>query len=137
MENNGLKKYIVKGKKRRKRGKPLILDFDTNADDGGRFYSPEKVRRARDREDEKAIHIAAQRCQREVEKAEKAQALEERKAMRANAKEAKQLELAEKRRQKADSLATKQADQQLQNELQSTAKKGKKRLIYRLLKIQW
>ena len=137
MQNNGLKKHLVNEKKRRKRGKPLTLDFDAIADGGGRFYSPETVKHARDREEEKTSDIAAKRFQREVQKAQreakkanKAQALEERKILRAKAKEAKELELAEKRRQKANDLQVKQANQQLQNELQSTAKKAKKPASY-------
>jgi hypothetical protein len=94
MQNDGLKKRLVNEKKRRKRGKPLMLDFPTQNEGGAIFYSPNKVQQARDRQDQKAANAEAQRRQKEVdkackeaEKAEKVRLVEERKAARAYAKE--------------------------------------------------
>ena len=40
---NSLEKSLINEKKRRKRGKPLLLDFPTKNDGGAMFYSPTKV----------------------------------------------------------------------------------------------
>ena len=45
-QNNGLKQSLINEKKRRKRGKPLLLDFPTENDGGVIFFSPTKVQRA-------------------------------------------------------------------------------------------
>lgn len=94
MRNDGLKKRLVNEKKRRKRGKPLMLDFPTQNEGGAIFYSPNKVQQARDRQDQKAANAEAERRQKEVnkackkaEKAEKVRLVEERKAARTYAKE--------------------------------------------------
>ena len=47
-QNDGLKKSLINEKKRRKRGKPLLLDYPTENDGGAMFYSPTKVQHARD-----------------------------------------------------------------------------------------
>ena len=102
-QNNGLKQSLINEKKRRKRGKPLLLDFPTENNGGAMFFSPTKVQRARDQQAQKDANAIAERQQKEVdkvrkeaEKAEKAQKVKERKAMRANMKEEKLRKQAEK-----------------------------------------
>ena len=103
-QNNGLKQSLVNKRKRRKRGKPLLLDVPTENNDGAMFFSPTKVQHARDQQAQKDTNIIAERHQKEVdkvrkeaEKLERAQKVEERKAIRANIKELKLCKLAEKR----------------------------------------
>ena len=47
-QNNGLKQSLINKKKRRKRGKPLLLDLSTLDNSGAMFFSPTKVQHARD-----------------------------------------------------------------------------------------
>ena len=102
-QNNGLKQSLVNEKKRRKRGKPLLLDFPTEENGGAMFFSPTKVQHARDQQAQKDANATAQqhqkeldRVRKEAEKEERAQKVEERKAIRANMKELKMRRLAEK-----------------------------------------
>lgn len=133
MQNDGLKKRLINEKKRRKRGKPLMLDFPTQNEGGAIFYSPNKVQQARDRQDQKAANAEAERRQKEVdkackeaEKAEKARLVEERKAARAYTKELKLHKQEEKRRQKDEEIQVKQANQQLQKKLVMKSRKVQK-----------
>ena len=102
-QNNGLKQSLVNEKKRRKRGKRLLLDIPTENDGGAMFFSPTKVQHARDQQAQKDTNAIAERHQKEVnkvrkeaEKLERAQKVKERKATRANIKELKLRKLAEK-----------------------------------------
>ena len=45
-QNNRLKNTVIEEKKRRKRGKPLTLDFPTKQDGSSIFYSLRKIRQA-------------------------------------------------------------------------------------------
>ena len=132
-QNNGLKQSLVNKRKRRKRGKPLLLDVPTENNGGAMFFSPTKVQHARDQQAQKDANIIAERHQKEVdkvrkeaEKLERAQKVEERKAIKANIKELKLCKLAEKRQQKDDAIQAKQASQQLYSELTIRAKKVQK-----------
>ena len=49
-QDDGLKKSVISEKKRRKRGKPLLFDFDTCKDGVAIFFSPNKTQHARDRQ---------------------------------------------------------------------------------------
>ena len=129
-QNNSLKQSLINEKKRRKRGKPLLLDFPTENNGGAMFFSPTKVQRARDQQAQKDANAIAERQQKEVdkvrkeaEKAEKAQKVEERKAMRANMKEEKLRKQAEKQQKKDEAIQAKQVSQQLHSELTIRAKK--------------
>lgn len=133
MQNEGLKKQIVNEKKKRKRGKPLLLEPPKNHDGGALFWSPNKVQQARERQaqkDEAAEVLRQQKeddwLRKEAEKAEKARMLEERKRMRSTTKEIRLQQQQEKQRQKEEAKIAKQANQQLQNEIKSI-KKGKKK----------
>lgn len=133
MQNDGLKKRLVNKKKRRQRGKPLQLDFPTQNEGGAIFYSPNKVKQARTRQAQKDADADINRRQkeadkerREVEKAEKARLLQERKEIKAHDKEIRLREQGEKRRQKEVVKLAQLADQQIQTELK-TARKGRKK----------
>ena len=65
----------------------------------------------------------AQKAHKEVEKMERAQKVEEQKAIRANIKEDKLRKQAKKRQQKDEAIQAKQASQQLNSELIVRAKK--------------
>ena len=130
---NGLEKSLINEKKRRKRGKPLLLDFPTKNDGGAMFYSPTKVQHARDQQAQKDANAIAERYQKELdkvckeaEKVEKAQKVEEQKAIRANIRECKLREQAEKQQKKDEALQAKQASSQLHSELTIRAKKVQK-----------
>ena len=132
-QNDGLKKSLINEKKRRKRGKPLLLDYPTENDGGAMFYSPTKVQHARDQQAQKDANAIAERHQKELdkvrkeaEKAEKAQKVEERKAIRANMKEWKLRKQAEKQQKKDEALQAKQVSSQLHSELTIRAKKVQK-----------
>jgi hypothetical protein len=133
MQNDGLKKRLVNEKKRRKRGKPLMLDFPTSNEGGAIFYSPNKMQQARDRQDQKAANAEAERRQKEVdktckkaEKAAKVRLVEERKTARTYAKEMKLYEQEERWRQKDEEIQAKEANQQLHNKLAIKARKVQK-----------
>lgn len=124
MQNKNLKKSLVNEKGRRRRGKPLMLDFPTENEGGAIFYSPNKVQQARDRQQTKDISAEAQRQQRaeekvrrEATKADKERLVEERKATRSLAREKRLQDLEAKRQKKIDDAMAKQANQQLQSEL--------------------
>ncbi|KAF2176819.1 DDE-domain-containing protein [Zopfia rhizophila CBS 207.26] len=48
MQNQGLKKTLINEKKRRKRGKPLLLEMQGEEESNAIFWSPNKVQQARD-----------------------------------------------------------------------------------------
>ena len=129
-QNDGLKQSLVNEKKRRKRGKPLLLDFPTKENGGAIFFSPTKVQHTRDQQAQKDANATAQQHQKELdrvckeaEKVERAQKVEEQKAIRANMRELKMRKLAEKQQQKDKALQAKQASKQLYSKLTVRAKK--------------
>ena len=132
-QNNGLKQSLINEKKRRKRGKPLLLDHPTQEHGGAMFFSPTKVQHTRDQQAQKDANIIAERQQKECDKLrkeakkeERTQKAQERKAIRANAKEEKLRILAEKQQKKDEDIQTKQASLQLQTELIVRAKEVQK-----------
>ena len=60
-QNDGLKQSLINEKKRRKRSKPLLLDFPTKSNGGAMFYSPTKVQHARDQQAQKDANAMAER----------------------------------------------------------------------------
>jgi hypothetical protein len=93
-ENDRLREALINEKKKRKRGKALLLEDPSQYDGGAIFWSPQKVQEARDRQEQKDAEEKALQHQkeenqlgREAQKAEKARMLEERKRTRAVAKE--------------------------------------------------
>ena len=66
-ENKGLKEALINEKKRRQRGKPLLLQPAEEYAGGAIFWSPAKVRDARDRQAEKDAEKQAQQLQKTEE----------------------------------------------------------------------
>lgn len=129
-ENERLREALINEKKRRQRGKPLLLEAPTQYDGGAIFWSPSKVQDARDRqvqkeEAEKALQLQKdeKRRRKEEQKAEKTRMLEERKCMRAVAKEIRLQEQHAKPAAQEEGKIARQADQQIKNGLKQ-AKKG-------------
>jgi hypothetical protein len=110
-----------------------LLEAPTNYDGGAIFWSPSKVQDARDcqvqkEEAERALQLQKDeetQCKRE-QKAEKARMLEERKHIRAVAKEIRLQEQRTKAAAREEAKITRQANQQLKNNLKQ-AKKGKQK----------
>ena len=132
-ENDRLREALINERKRRQRGKPLLLEAPTNYDGGAIFWSPSKVQDARDRQVQKEEAERALQLQKDEEtqrkreqKAEKARMLEERKHMRAVAKEIRLQEQRTKAAAREEAKITRQANQQLKNNLKQ-AKKGKQK----------
>jgi len=106
-ENNRLRGALINEKRKRKRGKALLLEAPADYVGGAQFWSPQKVQEARDRQEQKDAEEKALQDQKEAEqvrkeqqKAEKARMLEERKRTRAIAKEIKLQTEAEKQLRK-------------------------------------
>ena len=58
-QNDGLKQSLINEKKRRKRGKPLLLDFPTEENGRAIFFSPTKVQHTRDQQAQKDANTTA------------------------------------------------------------------------------
>jgi hypothetical protein len=112
-ENIGLRKAVLHEKKRRKRGKAMHLYEEGENEGQGRFFSPAKVARARDRittaeEAQRQHQLATQDKKRQmaISRAEKAREAEERKKERQVARQAVREQLT---REKAERLALREA----------------------------
>lgn len=109
----GLRKAVLHEKKKRKRGKAMHL-YDENETEGqGRFFSPAKIARVRERtlaadEAQRQHQLTAQdkKLQRAISKAEKAREAEERKQERLIARETVREQLAQ---EKAERQAIREA----------------------------
>jgi hypothetical protein len=119
-ENKRLKEALLNEKKRRKRGKALPLVAAEEYHGGAVFWSPRKVKEARDRQHQQGLEEEQQRLQkaeiardREDQRQAKAQAIEARRTARAEARIARQAVKAQQRLQQA----------------QKTSQKGKKRSL--------
>ncbi|KAF1999448.1 hypothetical protein P154DRAFT_399488, partial [Amniculicola lignicola CBS 123094] len=128
-ENNRLKEALVNEKKKRQRGKPLLLKAPTQYDGGAIFWSPQKVQEARDQQSKKDAEEEALQHQKDLDKIERAQKkakkarmLEERQRTQAIAKEIKLQKQAEKQLQKA----TQKTPSSRKN---SSKNKGKSKII--------
>jgi hypothetical protein len=112
-ENIGLRKAILHEKKRRKRGKAMHLYDEGETEGQGRFFSPAKVARARERaaaaeEAQRQHQLAVQdkKLQIAISRAEKAREAEERKQQRQIARQAAREQLAS---EKAERQAVREA----------------------------
>ncbi|KAF1998854.1 hypothetical protein P154DRAFT_438325, partial [Amniculicola lignicola CBS 123094] len=127
-ENNRLKEALVNEKKKRQRGKPLLLEAPSQYDGGAIFWSPQKVQEARDRQCKKDAEEEALQHQKDLDKierahkkAEKARMLEERKRTQAMAKEIKLQKQAEKQLQKLAKKTPKARSKSSKNVVKSKA----------------
>jgi hypothetical protein len=128
-ENQQLREALLNEKKRRKRGKALLLSPPEDYHGGAVFYSPKKVAEARDRQRQKDLELEVVQQQkdeviklREQRKLQKAEELEQRRISRA----VKMEEQAKKKAQKVIDREEKLANQELQKQLQIEIKSSKK-----------
>ncbi|KAI0570300.1 hypothetical protein Alg130_11283 [Pyrenophora tritici-repentis] len=123
-ENEQLREALSHEKKRRQRGKALLLEPPEEYHGGAVFYSPQKVQQARDRQHQKELDEAAVQHQkseavklRKEQKLLKQIALEERRHLRLTAKQQRdRLKAAEAAAREEQKIA-KQAQKQLQNDV--------------------
>lgn len=132
-ENEGLRRAVFIEKKRRNRGKPM---FDALRDDDSKavFFSPAKIRQARElailKDDEKAMQTeqkAIEKQERLIQKKAKAAEVAQRKLDKENARIQKAQDSAEKRAAKEEAKLAKQAAQQIQSGFKERTKGRKKK----------
>ena len=128
-ENKQLRGAFDNEKKRRQRGKALLLAPPDDYAGGALFYSPLKVQAARDKQqqiDLEAAQLTAQKSaaalQKEQDKLVKEQLAEERRQGRARAAEAKKVEAARKAEQKEQLAIDREVNKQLQQDVQLSKK---------------
>ena len=136
-ENIQLKEALLNERKRRQRGKALVLEAPEDYNGGAQFWSPAKVQRARDlqvqkAEAEKAVQLqkSAERKVKEQLKAQKQLLLEERRRQRAAAKEEREREREQKALKAQEKRQARAIDKQLRDELKAS-QKGNKRSLKR------
>ncbi|EFQ94795.1 hypothetical protein PTT_07410 [Pyrenophora teres f. teres 0-1] len=139
-EVKGLREALINERTRRKRGKPLLLQGPEEYQGGAVFWSPRKVKEARDRQqlqDHEAEQLQYQKAEtnrlREEAKQTKAREVELRRQARAAARLVREKEKAEKAVKKASRAATYITAKRLQKALK-TSQKGKKRSLKALCK---
>jgi hypothetical protein len=134
-ENTRLKEALINERLRRKRGKALPLEQGEEYHGGAVFWSPRKVKEARDRLQQQELEEEQQQLQkadrarvREEQKQAKAQAIEARRKAKAEARILRQAEKAREAADHASRAAARRAQQQLQR-AQKTSQKGKRRSL--------
>ncbi|CAE7016160.1 Pogo transposable element [Pyrenophora teres f. teres] len=139
-EVKGLREALINERTRRKRGKPLLLQGPEEYQGGAVFWSPRKVKEARDRQqlqDHEAEQLQYQKAEtnrlREEAKQTKAREVELRRQARAAARLVREKEKAEKAVKKASRAAAYITAKRLQKALK-TSQKGKKRSLKALCK---
>ncbi|KAF1357962.1 hypothetical protein EJ07DRAFT_180590 [Lizonia empirigonia] len=134
-ENVRLKEALINERQRRKRGKALPLEAAEEYHGGAVFWSPRKVKEARDRqhqqelEEEQLQHQKVEAARvREEQRQEKLKAVEARRAARAAARLMRQEEKAREAADRASRQAARRTQQRLQ-QAQKTAQRGKRRRL--------
>jgi hypothetical protein len=136
----GLREALINERTRRKRGKPLLLQEPEEYQGGAVFWSPRKVKEARDRQqlqerEEEQLQYQKAETKRIHEEAKQAKARE--KEMRRQGRDAARLvrekQKAEKAAEKASRAAARMSAKRLQQALK-TSQKGKKRSLKALAK---
>ncbi|KAF7568831.1 hypothetical protein PtrM4_134440 [Pyrenophora tritici-repentis] len=134
-ENVRLKKALINEKKRRKRGKALPLEAGEDYHGRAVFWSPRKVKEARDRQlqqglkEEQLQHQKAEAARlRQERRQEKLQAAQQRRAARLEAQITRQEKKAREAADRASRQAARKAQQQLR-QAQKTAQRGKRRCL--------
>ena len=130
-ENEQLKSALVNEKKRRHRGKPLLLEASPEYHGGAVFWSPSKVKEARERQakkdaDEQLLqHQKSQEKERrKAEKLAKAEMLEERRRMRQAAKELRIQQQQLKAAEREEAQVARAAEKQLRQDMQLSKKRN-------------
>jgi hypothetical protein len=128
-ENEKLREALINEKKRRTRGKPLLLEAPQEYNGGAVFWSPTKVQEARDRQarkdaDDKALQLQKSEEQKakELQKQEKQAMLKERARLRLVAKEIRLQQQQAKAAEREEARITKQVEKQLRYDVQSSKK---------------
>ena len=128
-----LEEALINEKKRRQRGKPLLLEAPEEYHGGAVFWSPSKVQAARDRQEQKDAEEKAMQLQKDEDtkhkkekKKEKALLLEERRRARVAAREARELEKQKKAIEREEVKIARQAERQLKEDIK-LSKKGKRK----------
>ena len=98
-QNKGLRSQLINERKRRKRGKPLLVDFPADKHGKVIFYFPKKIQQARDRMAKKETKEETTRAtkktikaRRKTEKEEKARILDKRRVINIYNKKIKERE---------------------------------------------
>ena len=125
-ENAGLRKTVRVEKGRRRRGKPLFDDLGVDSETKGVFFSPSKIKRARERQKERteeeqraAAQKAEEKQERELRKLEEQRLVAERKAEREKKKIEREEEVERKKGLRAEVLE----QQRLRREAKAKSKK--------------
>ena len=123
IENKHLRAALGNEKKRRKRGKALLLEPPEDYHGGAVFWSPTKIQQARDRQMQKdldEVELQHQKSeaikQREQQKIAKAELMEERRLQRFEAKQLREQKAAEKAAAREENKLARQLKRQLQND---------------------
>lgn len=131
-EAQGLKEALINERLRRKRGKALNFEAPEEYHGGAVFWSPKKVKEARDRQHQQELEEAQQQLQkaeaaklREERRQNKAQAIQARRQQRAEARVLREEEKAEKAAEQASRAAARRTQQRLKQALK-TSQKGKR-----------
>jgi hypothetical protein len=134
-ENTRLKEALINERLRRKRGKVLPLERGEEYHGGAVFWSPRKVKEARDRqqqqeqeEEQQQLQKAERRRVREDQKQVKLQAVQQRRTARAAARVVREKDKARKATEQASRAAARRTQQRLQQALK-TAQTGKRRSL--------
>lgn len=134
-ENIRLKEALINERQRRKRGNALPLEAEEEYHGGAVFWSPRKVKEARDRQHQQELEAEQLQHQkveaarlREEQRQEKLRAVEARRAARAVARLIRQEEKAREAADRASRQAARRTQQQLQ-QAQKTAQRGKRRRL--------
>jgi hypothetical protein len=134
-ENVRLKEALINKRQRRKRGKALPLQAHEEYHSGAIFWSPGRVKDARDRLHQQELEEEQQRLQkaekardREDQRQAKAQDIEARRKARAEARIERQAVKAREAVERASRAAARKAQRRLQ-QAQKTSQKGKKRSL--------
>ena len=132
-EVEGYKEALVNEKKKRQRGKALKLEKPEEYNGGAVFWSPTKVKAARERQEQKEAEEKVNQQKkdeetqrREQKKKEKALMLEERRRLRLEAKEARLREQQQKAVAREEAKIAREVEKQLKDDIKSS-KKGKRR----------
>ena len=125
-ENAGLRETVRVEKGRRRRGKPLFDDLGVDSETKGVFFSPSKIKRARERQEERteeeqraAAQKAEEKQERELRKLEEQRLVAERKAEREKKKIEREAEAERKKGLRAEVLE----QQRLRREVKAKSKK--------------
>jgi hypothetical protein len=134
-EVKSLREALINERTRRKRGKPLLLEEPEEYHGGAIFWSPRKVKDARERQqlkEREAQQLQQQKAEanrhREESRQTKAEAVQARRQAKAEARISREKEKAEKAVEHALRAAARRTHQRLKQALK-TSKKGKKRSL--------